>query len=63
MLKEKIAPSIVVGWVVIAFFNTSSNRDRLLLRNNSATPAGLRQLYVAEIKPYHYASVFEKVRP
>jgi ubiquinone/menaquinone biosynthesis C-methylase UbiE len=26
-------------------------------------PAGLRQLYVAEIEPYHYASVFEKVRP
>jgi hypothetical protein len=25
--------------------------------------AGLRQLYVAEIKPYHYASMFEKVRP
>jgi hypothetical protein len=23
-------------------------------------PAGLRQLYVAEIKPYHYASVFEE---
>jgi hypothetical protein len=26
-------------------------------------PAWLRQLYVAEIKPYHYASVFEKARP
>jgi SAM-dependent methyltransferase len=26
-------------------------------------PSGLRQLYVAEIEPYHYASVFEKVRP
>jgi hypothetical protein len=22
-----------------------------------------QQLYVAEIRPYHYASVFEKVRP
>jgi hypothetical protein len=26
-------------------------------------PSGLRLLHVAEIKPYHYASVFEKVRP